>query len=407
MISNIYLDYTVSFFSKLNLGTHFISVNEPLPDEVDLGFRKAILRNSPTSILQFETIDVNFVAQHIIYLMTDMYNCHYIIIPIPDQETDTVLYVGPYITEASGIYRTNELCDKLEIPVALREFINQYFTTIPCLSDSSVIEAFLDTLGENIYGAGEYKIEYLKQEVIGENEYLTAVDNNNTEDIMHRLEYRYNLEEKVIDSISRGDFNAAMKYSTDQALANIDNRSPSTLRSKKNNLLAFNTICRKGAERGNVHPIHLDEMSRRMAIKIENMTSPNQDKEVHREVLKKYCTMVQHNSTTGYSPTMQKVINHILQNMNDTELTLQSTAATLSLNKSYLATLFKKETDKTFTQFVNAKRLEHAIFLLNSTDLQIQEIANICGVPDVTYFTRIFKAEKGMTPTQYRKMLAE
>ncbi len=117
--------------------------------------------------------------------------------------------------------------------------------------------------------------------------------------------------------------------------------------------------------------------------------------------------MVQHNSTTGYSPTMQRVINHILQNMNDTDLTLQSTADALSLNKSYLATLFKKETNKTFTNFVNTKRLEHAIFLLNSTDMQIQEIASNCGIPDVTYFTRIFKAEKGMTPTQYRKMLSK
>ncbi len=402
-----FINFAISYFNKLNLGTHIVSINEPLADEIDLGFRKAILRNSPSSIIQFETIDRNFVAQNIIYLMTDMYNCHYILIPLPNQEEDSVLYVGPYLTETSGIYRTNELCDKLEIPVPLREFINQYFATIPCLGDSSVMEAFLSTLGENIYGAGEFKIEYLKQSTKGDNEYLTAMDNNNNEDIMQRLEYRYGLEEKVIDSISRGDFNGAMKYSTDQALSNIDNRSPSTLRSKKNNLLAFNTICRKGAERGNVHPIHLDEMSRRMAIKIENMSDPNQDREIHREVLKRYCTMVQHNSTTGYSPTMQRVINHILQNMNDTDLTLQSTADALSLNKSYLATLFKKETNKTFTNFVNTKRLEHAIFLLNSTDMQIQEIASNCGIPDVTYFTRIFKAEKGMTPTQYRKMLSK
>jgi YesN/AraC family two-component response regulator len=198
-----------------------------------------------------------------------------------------------------------------------------------------------------------------------------------------------------------------MKYSTDQVITNIDNRSTNTLRSKKNNMLAFNTICRKGAERGNVHPVHLDEMSRRMAILIENMTSPNQVQDVHREILKKYCNMVQRNSTTGYSPTMQKVINHIMLSLTDTDLTLQSTADSLGLNKSYLATLFKKETGKTFTTYVNDKRIDHAIFLLNSSDLQVQEIASSCGIPDVTYFTRIFKKEKGMTPKQYRKMLSQ
>ncbi len=43
------------------------------------------------------------------------------------------------------------------------------------------------------------------------------------------------------------------------------------------------------------------------------------------------------------------------------------------------------------TEYVNRKRVEHAIFLLNSTNLQIQEIAAACGIPDVNYFTKIFK----------------
>ena len=406
-MQNQYLDMAVSFFNKLNLVTHVINIHEPLSDDIDLGLRKAILQKKPLSVLDFDGINPSFTDQHIIYFLTDMYNCHNILIPIPNQELDTALYVGPYLTETSGIYKTAELCDKLGIPSSMRMFLNQYYTTIPCISDSSVMEAFIETIGDNIYGVGEYKIEYLKEETKGDTEYLTAMDNNNYEDIMQRLEYRYSLEEKVIDSISRGDFNTAMKYSTDQALSNIDNRSPSTLRSKKNNLLAFNTVCRKGAERGGVHPIHLDEMSRRMAIKIENMTSPNQDKDIHREILKRYCTMVQHNTTIGFSPTMQKVINHILQNLTAMELTLQSTAESLGINKSYLATLFKKETGKTFTGYVNSKRLDHAIFLLNATDLQIQEVASSCGIPDVAYFTRLFKQEKGMTPSQYRKMISE
>ncbi|WP_248403901.1 AraC family transcriptional regulator [Butyrivibrio fibrisolvens] len=406
-MKNQYLDYAVSFFNKLNLGTNIVNVGEPLPDDIDLGLRKAIMSKKTESILDFEGINQSFIDQHIIYMLTDIYSCHSIIIPIPEQELNTALFVGPYLTEISGIHRTIAICDKLGIPKNLRVFINQFFATIPSISDSSVLEAFLETLGENIYGPGLFKIEYLKQQESGDAEYLPTMDKDNYEDIMERLEYRYKLEEKVIDCISRGDFNAAMKYSTDQAITNIDNRSTNTLRSKKNNMLAFNTICRKGAERGNVHPVHLDEMSRRMAILIENMTSPNQVQDVHREILKKYCNMVQRNSTTGYSPTMQKVINHIMLSLTDTDLTLQSTADSLGLNKSYLATLFKKETGKTFTTYVNDKRIDHAIFLLNSSDLQVQEIASSCGIPDVTYFTRIFKKEKGMTPKQYRKMLSQ
>lgn len=406
-MQNTYLDYTYKFFHRLNINTNILNLNQPLPDNADLGLRHAILGATSPLITDFNDIDKDFLKKNILYLLTDQYECRYILIPIPDQESATVLFAGPYLLENAGIYRTNEICDRLKIPEALRNFINQYYSTLPFIGDSSVIECYLDTLCEFIYGAGNYRIEYIKQASQTDSGFLTTMDSNNNEDIMERLEYRYGLEEKVIDAISRGDFNTAMKYSTDQALRNIDNRSSNTLRSKKNNMLAFNTICRKGAERGNVHPIHLDEMSRRMAIKIENMTSPDQDKEVHREILKRYCTMVQHNSTTGYSPTMQRVINYVSQNLLDTELTLQKTAEELSLNKSYLATLFKKETGETFTKYVNGLRIRHAIFLLNSTNLPIQSIASTCGIPDVTYFTRLFQKEKGMSPSQYRKMIME
>ncbi len=407
-MDNNYLDFTISFFSKLNVSSNIINPTTPLSTKVDLGLRNAIVGADNTTILSFKDIDTDFVRKNIIYLMTDRFDCHYIFIPIPSDSEENLIILGPYITINSGINRTNELCHKNKIPEALVPFMHQYYATLPCLKDSSIIENYLLTVGEHIYGPGNFRLEYLRQNSDEDTAYITYMDaNTGTDDIMARLEYRYELEEKVIDAISRGDFNSAMHYSTDQALRNIDNRSSNTLRSQKNNLLAFNTVCRKGAQKGNVHPIHLDEMSRRMAIKIENMASPDQDREVHREILKRYCTMVQHQSTSGYSPTMQRVINYVSQHLFETELTLQSTATALALNKSYLATLFKKETNKTFTEFVNSKRIDHGIFLLNTTNQQIQDIASSCGIPDVTYFTRIFQREKGMTPSQYRKMLLQ
>lgn len=334
-----------------------------------------------------------------------MYECHYILLPTRNN-TESIILLGPYITENASIMRTNEICRTNKIPEGFISFLHQYYSTLPCLSDSSFLENFLMTIAENIYETGSFKLEYIRENSAQDTAYLTYMDSNAAnDDIMSRLEHRYSLEEKVIDSISRGDFTSAMHYSSDQALRNIDNRASNTLRSKKNNLLAFNTICRKGAERGGVHPIHLDEMSRRMAIKIENMTAPDQDRETHRDILKKYCTMVQHNSTLGFSPVMQRVINHISQHLLEPDLTLQNTALNLSLNKSYLSTIFKKETDTTFTEYVNTKRIDRAIFLLNSTDQPIQDIASSCGIPDITYFTRIFKKQKGMTPSQYRRMI--
>ena len=401
------IDFTLSFFHKINLAANIIITDKPFPEDMDLGLRRSIMNSPRVSFNEMHFLEEDFIEKHIIYLTTDKYECHYIFLPIPTRIPNKVLVAGPYLIENTSIVRTNELCKKLNIPSGLHKFMHQYFATLPCLPDTSVIENYIDTVGETLFGTGNYQIEYIRQVPDSKTTYVSNIQSNDNEEMMKRMEYRYSLEQKVIDAISRGDFNSAMRASSDQSLRNIDNRSSSTLRSKKNNLLAFNTVCRKGAEKGGVHPIFLDEMSRQMAIKIENMISTEQDRQVHRDILKNYCNMVQQNSTSGFSPTMQRALIHISQHLFDTELTLHSTAESLSLNKTYLANLFKKETGGTFTSYVNGRRIEHAIFLLNTSDNQIQAIASECGIPDVTYFTRIFKEQKGLTPSQYRKMMQQ
>lgn len=73
------------------------------------------------------------------------------------------------------------------------------------------------------------------------------------------------------------------------------------------------------------------------------------------------------------------------------DLSLKAQARFLNVNASYLSTLFKKETGMTLTDYVNKKRVENAVFLLNSTSMQIQNIAQYCGIADVNYFTKISK----------------
>ena len=85
------------------------------------------------------------------------------------------------------------------------------------------------------------------------------------------------------------------------------------------------------------------------------------------------------------------------------DLSLKAHADHLNVNASYLSNLFKKETGITLTEYVNRTRIDHAIFLLNTTDMQILNIAQSCGVPDVNYFTKLFKRIIGKTPKEYRQ----
>ena len=50
-------------------------------------------------------------------------------------------------------------------------------------------------------------------------------------------------------------------------------------------------------------------------------------------------------------------------------------------------------------------RIENGRDLLKTTDLTVQDVADKVGYKDTAYFSRVFKAKVGLTPTDYKKMV--
>ena len=103
-----------------------------------------------------------------------------------------------------------------------------------------------------------------------------------------------------------------------------------------------------------------------------------------------------------YSSVVKKAIVVIEADLSS-ELSLSTLAAGQGISSGYLATIFKKETGKTVSEYVREKRIEHAKYLLGTTNLQIQTVALYCGIMDVQYFSKIFKTLVGQTPKAYRE----
>lgn len=67
--------------------------------------------------------------------------------------------------------------------------------------------------------------------------------------------------------------------------------------------------------------------------------------------------------------------------------------------------LFKEQIGLPPTKYVIKLRIEHARNLLESTDLSVEEIGQLCGYPDINFFSRIFKKYVGVSPSNYRKQI--
>lgn len=90
-------------------------------------------------------------------------------------------------------------------------------------------------------------------------------------------------------------------------------------------------------------------------------------------------------------------------NTNKSTATLASVAEYFHYNPNYLSSLIKKHTNKSFSDIIQQTKLEEACHYLTTSDLSIDEIVEILGYYDKSYFYKIFKKNYSLTPAQYRK----
>ena len=99
---------------------------------------------------------------------------------------------------------------------------------------------------------------------------------------------------------------------------------------------------------------------------------------------------------------MRNVIDYTMSNFKS-DVTLEMIAEVANMTKNAFCKYFKKRTNKTYIQFLNALRIEHALKLLqSSSDLSIAEIAEQSGFYNISNFNRQFKSQKNRTPKNYR-----
>lgn len=103
-----------------------------------------------------------------------------------------------------------------------------------------------------------------------------------------------------------------------------------------------------------------------------------------------------------YSENIQNVIDIIRKDFG-TELTLKSVAQRLHMNVMYLGQLFKKETKKSFSQYLNQYRMKKAQNFLLYSDDNVNEIAFKLGYNNSTYFSQMFKKMNDISPTEFRE----
>jgi AraC-like DNA-binding protein len=346
------------------------------------------------------------VKDETMYRVSDAFELKFIYFTLPRSSGKSLILVGPYVTAKPSEEWLLTKLEELGISPTKLKPTNEYFSTIPVITRENHIFDMLDTFCERIWQTDAFAIVDIKpaereREKFNAEE-IKETDFDETSINMRSMERRYAFENELIDAVSRGQIQMENRLIGAFSEETFQIRVTDRLRNAKNYAIIMNTLLRKAAERGGVHPVHIDKLSSELALEIEGMSSLGENREFMIHIFRSYCKLVREHSTSHLSPIVQKTVILIEADLS-ANLTLSSLAEAQNVSSGYLSAVFKKETGKTLSEFIRDRRIAHAQNLLRSTNLQIQTIALHCGIIDVQYFTETFKKVVGITPREYRE----
>ena len=99
--------------------------------------------------------------------------------------------------------------------------------------------------------------------------------------------------------------------------------------------------------------------------------------------------------------TTARIKKYIDENFADPDLSLQSISTALSYNTKYVSTIFKKEFQISFKEYLNTLRIHNACALMRKGFTSVKDLSFLCGFNDPLYFSKVFKAKMKIAPSAF------
>ena len=399
-------EYELNFFfdvlKKCHIHADIISALDPADVMMDSQLASIIGLNSEVTVGQV----LGIIDSKTKYKLLDEFKFHYIYMRLPVASEKNILIIGPYLSSPLSSKDILEIGENAGIPLASQKPLKEYYFSAPILTDSDRLLVMIDTFCERIWDTHSFAIVEINKKHTPSVSSISPSSHGESFDEIEAsikvMEMRYAFENELIRAVSLGQQHKENLLVSQLNDNMFERRVADPLRNAKNYCIIMNTLLRKAAEDGGVHPIYIDSLSSKFALRIELITDTKACSAMMREMFSSYCRLVYKHSMRRYSPIVQKAIL-IIDSDISAELALNSLARKLGISAGYLATIFKKETGKTVSEYIKDKRIEHAMHLLSTTHLQIQTVALHCGIMDVQYFSKIFKKKTGKNPQEYRE----
>lgn len=148
----------------------------------------------------------------------------------------------------------------------------------------------------------------------------------------------------------------------------------------------------------------IDEISRESA----NSTGLSDDI-ISADISRLIAEIIRKSNLGGFSPdSANKVVSDVqiyIQENFRQPLKISEIADRFYISKFYLTHIFKEQTGMSPRQFLTFTRISRAYRLLHSKEISVSQISDLCGFASPSDMSKKFRAQYGMSPTEFRKQM--
>lgn len=105
----------------------------------------------------------------------------------------------------------------------------------------------------------------------------------------------------------------------------------------------------------------------------------------------------------AHTGMMTDLTEWIEENLHE-HISLSQLSGKAGLNEKYFCRVFKEFTGRTPVDYINLLRIERACRLMSHDKLSVTEAAISSGFNDMSYFSKVFKKYKSVSPSDWRKL---
>ncbi|MBR5422133.1 MAG: response regulator [Lachnospiraceae bacterium] len=216
----------------------------------------------------------------------------------------------------------------------------------------------------------------------------------------YEKDYPVEMEKELFDSVQRGDYNEAELHA-ESFIGWMEASNGENLMSVRLKLLEFALWAERLAYQNGGMTYRFGSRESYLP-EIMSASGIPELKEWFLGKLKSACQNIGSKRQERSTDTIKLAKDYISDNYSK-ELSLDDVSRVVNISPYYFSKLFKEATGENFIEYLTNLRIEKAKELLSGSELSMKEICAQCGWQDPNYFSRTFKKNVGLTPTEYKE----